>query len=234
MRPFRILMNAVDGGGGGGSPPAPAPPAPLNDPPAQPAVVQLDDATRRAIVADARDSFFAEARRSGLLPTNGNRQPAAAARPESPATPTPASTPSVDPVALRGLDRALTRSGRAPSEAAYRRLERDFTAESPADPDAWLTDYFSGFGTSPTAAPVAAAAAATTPPQLAPIARPAGPPVSDRGAPPPPAVALEQQDLISMSPSDRDALVKLKGGKWFSDALTAQMKANGTRIVVRR
>jgi hypothetical protein len=49
-------------------------------------------------------------------------------------------------------------------------------------------------------------------------------PVSDRGSPPVPRVPLEEQDLMAMSPSDREALLAQKGNKWWHDTLTRQVR----------
>jgi hypothetical protein len=55
-------------------------------------------------------------------------------------------------------------------------------------------------------------------------------PVSDRGAPPPAQVPLEEADIVSMSDSDRTALVKQKGLRWYHDKLASQLKGRSVRL----
>lgn len=93
----------------------------------------------------------------------------------------------------------------------------------PSDVDGVVSNYVSlaGWVTAPTnVAPVAAIAA--QPAQAAPARNER--PVSDRGSPPVSAVPLEEQNVISMTPSDRDALRKLKGDKWFADRVMEASK----------
>lgn len=238
MQLRRILMNAVDKGGGSGAPaptPTPAPgqtpaptPAPTPDPNAAPAGTPqaqgaaLSPEAIAQIAAGVRDGVFAELRKAGVL---GNTNP----KPK----PTPAPAPNGDPNAaatppdiseLRALDRALTRAGRTNlDETAYRRLERSFTEERPANVEQWVTDYFQGFGVP------AAAASAQTPATPAPAGTPAPgapngqPSASDRGAPAAPKLPLEEQNLLTMSDADKQALIKQKGLKFFSELYTKQV-----------
>jgi hypothetical protein len=234
----RILMNAADQGGGAAAPPAggnappaaPAPaPAPASvQPQANGAIVSLDPASIAAIVTTVKNSVFAEARRAGMLP--GEKPKATATEGGA-----PAATPGPDLSKLRSLDRVLGRTGLATSisEMQYARLERDYIAETPDNVEDWVKAYFPGSSgspatpqapASPAAQPAASPAAQSQPqPQNA-------QPVSDRGSPPVPRAPLEEQSLLTMSPSDRDAVRRLKGDGWFSDTLHRQLRDGNVRF----
>jgi hypothetical protein len=252
----RILMQAVDAGGAGGgtgAPPAqpstpaaaPAPPAaPVTPSPAPapgaPAAATLAPELARAV----ENSVNAALRRAGVLGPNG-----ATPQVQPPAATAAGTAPQPDLVQLRALDRALTATGRgaALDEAAYRRLERDFSAEQPPDARTWVDAYFRGFGIVQTAgqpAPAAAtppAGAPTTPPAATPPAAgapvPAGTqppttqPVSNAGGPPAPREQLEGIDLIGASVADREHLLKTKGIKWYTDTMEQQLR--NKRVSVR-
>jgi len=242
----RILMVAVGaspGGGGAAAQPttdlaAPAPaagtpaaaPAAAITPPPTPAQgpAPVDVAQLARAVSD---SVFAELRRAGVV-----KKAAAPAATDTPAA-TPAAQPTQDVGKLRALDRALMSTGlasRLVDDDAYRRIERDFMAESPDDARDWATRYFAGFGVVTPAAPAAtpaAAAAAASPNAAQPASSPAPTPqptnvrpASDAGGPPPPRQHLEDVDLVSASVADREALLKSKGLKWYTDTLHNQMR----------
>lgn len=227
----RILMSAIDAGGGlGGSPLAPAPAQPT-EPPAQPAAAQLDDATRKAIVAEARDSFFAEARRSGLLPSNDK-----STRTRSRETTTETtSIPAIDPVAAISLVGALARAGHTPaSDRAFKRIARAFGEDAPTDVDVWVREYFDDIGVAQKPAPTNAPAQPVAP--QAPATQPTRNdlPVTQRPPPPAAQIPLEDQRILDMSPADRDELVRRKGNEWFSNKVRSEMMATPTRVVLRR
>lgn len=208
MRFARILMNAADASTGSGGAPQPAVPP---EAPAQPAPVTVDDATRKAIVADAANSFFAEARRLGLLNEKKSN------------TPAPKSTTTGDPPAqqtsvnLRSLDRAIARAGRTLSESAYARVESAFASETPSNVEDWLKDYFEGLGiTAPNTGAPSGAPPGTNPTNAI--------PASNGSPPPPPKSPVEERKLIGMPQADVEHLVRTKGVKWFRDRLTAEMR----------
>lgn len=186
------------------------------------------------------DSVFAELRRQGVVGAgNRGRQQAGSGDPPAPAGAAPAAPGSNDIGRLRALDRALNTTGHAQrlNDAAYARLEREYLAESPEDARAWVSSYFEGFGVSPQA-PAAApspAAGPASPAATAQPSQPAGPPAttpqptnqrpaSDAGGPPAPSPHIEDLDLLSATPAQRNELVRTKGLKWFNDRLHAQMR----------
>lgn len=228
MFPFtkRYLMSEADSGSGNGA--AVPPPADTsNVSQAQGDAVTLSRAELDSLiseaaskaVASAKDSIYAEARRT-FTEAAKKSKPTKADEP----APQPASAP--DPTRLRALDRALAKSGHAErlSEAQYKRIERVYLEESPDDASGWVKDYFDGLGVAQPA----------TQPAIATAAAPARPvaehPVSNRGAPPPAQIPIEEIDLVSASESDRAAYIKAKGPKAYVDRLTKQLKGRPVRV----
>lgn len=213
----RILMAEVDAGSGNGA--APTPTEVQADVPqaqgAAPAMSkEMADAIASAVssaVAGVKDSIFAEARRT----FTAQKQPKPTKADDSaPVVAAP------DALKLRSLDRALSKTGLAArlSDSQYQRAEKAFASEDPPDAEAWVTDYFAGFG-GPLSPPATNASPAVAPSQPQ-NARPA----SDRGAPPPAQVPLAEADLITMSDSDRTHLIKEKGNVWYRNQLAKQLK----------
>ncbi len=224
----RILMAEADAPGGSASSGTPVAPADVTPTEPQASAAPAPTVDVNAIVRQALDAQFAELRRSGVI---GGKQPKTKAD-DAPAQPgQQASAPQLDPIKLRALDRSLNRNGIAAdlTPSQYERAERAFAAEAPDDVDSWVKDYFHGWKGAPPAAASAAAPAA-------PAATPAAPkpqtahPVTDRGAPPPSQVPLEEADLVTMSDSDRNALIKQKGVSWYVQQLHKQMKGRPISI----
>ena len=210
----RILMAPVDSGGASSTPPADA--APPSEPQAQGDA--NDPATALAAAEKrGRDAAFAELRRNGAL-----KKSALAAIEGN--TRAPAQASSSDSADLRHLDRAVARTGFGSnlSDAAYKRMERAFAEEKPADSAAWVTEYFEGLG-------VAKPTTASTPPvtNAAPLnARPG----SDAGAPARSQTPLAEQDVLSWTETDVNAFVKTKGVHAFKSLMFDQLRANKTRV----
>lgn len=222
----RILMNQVDASPGNSAPAAP----PASDAPAQAqgATVTLTQADLDAKIAaavdlgfaKARDSFHAEARRA----SEAANKPKPTTKTDSAATPA-----GPDPIRLRSLDRALNKAGLASklTDSQYQRAEKAFASEDPSDVDAWVTDYFAGFGVQQPATPAAQVAA----PQAPAAPKPQNDrPASDRGAPPPSQVPLVEADLMTMSETDRAALLKEKGPVWYRNQLAKQLRGRPISI----
>lgn len=167
-------------------------------------------------VSDAKDSIFAEARRT----FTGSKKDKAPA-PADPATP----TQSADAMRMRALDRALSKHGLADrlSDAQYKRVEKLFVEESPDDAATWVKDYFDGFGVAPSQP-------ATTNQAAQPAKPVAEHPVSNRGAPPPAQVPIDELDLFTASDSDRAAFIKAKGPKAYLAQLQKQGKGRPVRL----
>ena len=203
MRISRILMNAVDSGSGGssaGSAPPSTPPIP-NEVPAQPAPVQLDEATRNAIAQVARDSYHAERRRTEQAPEKKNK-----------------TQPNNDPppsANFRALDRAV--ANRNLSESAYKRLESAFAAENPDNVGEWVKDYFEGFGAT---APNAASATGGGTPNASPGN---AIPASGGSPPPPPKVPVEERKIIGAPQAEVEYLTKTRGVKWVAAKYRAEL-----------
>lgn len=210
----RILLNAADLSPGNGAPVAPAI---VVDPaePAAPTPAATPTVDAKAIAAEVRDSLFAELRRAGIL--EKSKVPAAPKSPDSAGV-------AADPLKLRALDRALTRTGLADklSDTQYRRAERDFVAEDPSDADTWAKDYFHGFSGSP--ATVQPAVSASQPAIAPPAQTPSGPPQSNRGAPPAAKVSLDETPFHKWPQSDRDAYLKEKGSVAYRTKLNESLK----------
>jgi len=212
----RTTAPEADATNGNSAAPAPAPEH-QNEPQAQaaPAITRED---LRAITSEIRDGLFAELRKSGVFDQKKSK-----AAPSADPTSTQ-NTAQPDPIKLRSLDRALAKTGLASrlSDSQYQRAEKMFVAEDPADVDAWVKDVFDGYGV----APPATATAQPTPAPKPQNAQPA----SDRGSPPPSQVPLYEADLMTMSDSDRTALTREKGPRWFRDQLAKQLKGRPMRI----
>jgi hypothetical protein len=173
-----------------------------------------------------RDSIFAEARRTFTEKRTKTKDDAAPATAQNSSTPS-AIDGATERRMMRDLDRHLTKLGLADkiSPTQYARAERDLLAEyaNVNDVGSWVKDYFEGYGAAPTAA---APSSTTQPQQTAP--RQSAPqnerPVTDRGAPPASNSPLAEQDLYSMSDSDRLALIREKGPVWFREKLNRDSK----------
>lgn len=227
----RIFMAELDAGGN----PAPAPTPAVDVPQAQGAAPALSKETADAIAsavttafAGVKDSIFAEARRTFTAQKPG-KAPAAPADPSAPVV-----APTVDPTEerriLRDFDRSLSKLGLSAqiNSGQWTRAESALLAERPDNVEAWAADYFQGFG-------------ATTAPHPAPASQPAPAPLkpqneipaSNRGGPPPSSVPLAEADILTMSESDRAALIADKGYAWFSKRFTDQLKAKGQVVKLR-
>jgi hypothetical protein len=170
------------------------------------------------VVSDAlreqRDSIFAELRRNGVIGKEKSRGGA-----ESKPAPT-------DSIRMRSFDRALARSQHASglTDAAVARLERLYIDEQPDDASQWLGEVLGGMGAGTTSA--------AQPAISAPAPTRSASPVSDGGTPPAPKAPLEERDLLSLSPADRDHIIKQKGVKWYLSKLTEQNK--GKQFPIKR
>ena len=169
------------------------------------------EALKPLITQAVRDAINADARRA----TSG-KQPQPKAKDEGAAP-----APAFDTTRFRELDRAVARAGMAEklSGTAYKRMERAFSNENPDEAEAWVTDYFAGFGVGQTPQPQQQTQNAnpTTP-------APQGQPASDRGAPAAAKTPLEEMNVLEMSAADRDALIKSKGLKFYQERLTASLR----------
>ncbi len=223
----RILMSEVDAGSGNGAV-VPAATQPAEVPQAQGdgtvtlSKSALDElvssaATKAATAAAkaAHDAAYAESRR-----TFQGKQ-AKAKTDDAPQSTALSATD--ERMLLRGLDRELSGLGIKPNSAQYARAERDLLADRPENVSSWAKDYFDGFGAvSP--APVQNQAAPPTP-------KPATEhPISNRGAPPPAQVPLEELDLYTASDADRAAFLRAKGPKAYTDLLKKQGRGRTVRF----
>lgn len=224
----RILMAEADASGGNGAPAPVAAPSDVPAPASGAALSITQDAFDAAIAAavdkgfaKARDSFHAEARRVAAAPKAKTNA----------ADPPPTASPQPDPIKLRKLDRAINSAGVKLTDFAYELAEQAWMSSGDdSDPVAWVKGFSDRLGIS--ASPAATPAPTPSPTNVTPAtpARNAAP-VSDRGSPPVSAVPLEDQNVLSMSPTDREALRKLKGDKWFTDRVNEQLK--GHRVQLR-
>lgn len=198
-----------------------------------PITKEMSDAIAAAVgsaVSGLKDSIFAEARRTF---TQGQKKPAKTETTEQ----EPVAT-HLDIKRARELDRALTRSGYATrvNEMQYQLLEDSFAKSSGVSADEYVKAFFHGWGQEPSApAPTPSQPVNPTQPNVSqpqPSAQPAGPPQSSRGAPTPPRVPLEEQDLVTMSESDRAAYIREKGVRAYSEKLARDLK--GRPIQLRR
>jgi hypothetical protein len=141
-----------------------------------------------------------------------------------PSAPQNAPTTSTD---FRPLDRAVAKTGLGKdlSDAAYKRMERAFAEEKPENSEAWVKDYFDGFGAAgkPTNA--------TTPPP--PAAPQNAHPGSDAGAPARSETPLAERDVLTWTESDVNAYVKQKGVHAYAQLLKHQLRTNRTRVTLK-
>ena len=215
----RILMSEADAGGNSAAA-APAAAVDVSQAQGTPPVIgkEVADAIASAVtsaIAGVKDSIFAEARRTFTAPNK--------AKAKTDEVPAPAASAQPDPIKLRKLDRAITTAGLKPTDLAYELAEKAWMdSGDESDPVGWTKGFFDrlGIGTQVASQPTTAAPAAAVNTATQRTAAP----VSDRGAPPVSAVALEEQNLLAMSPSDREALRRQKGDKWFTDKVLEQSR----------
>lgn len=224
LRIKRHLMAEADQGGASGNPVIPATaPASENVPQAQGAPVvtkEIADFIQSELTkreAEMRDKIFAEARRTFTEKRNKPKD-------ESP-SPAPSAPQQIDPHeerrVLRDFDRTVSRLGLHDkiNPTQWGRAEKALLAERPDDVASWVKDYFEGFGVAPTPAPAQQQAAPAAPP------KPANDhPESNRGGSPPSRAPLVEADLVTMAASDRDALIREKGVRWYHQQLAKQLK----------
>jgi hypothetical protein len=216
----RILMNAADTSPGNGAvpPPAAVPPTTATPAPGAPTPNPLEDlvtrlATQVETLSKSVNSLHATDRRvrEGKPPAKSDDKDGTVPIAD-------------DPSSLLALRDAFDDST---SDLKLTKGQRQLVREAvmakrlhPGDVDGFVTDYVSRAGWTATNAstPSAPAAAAT------PLAPTNDRPASDRGSPPPPKVPLAEADLLTMSDSDRAALIREKGIKWFVEKTRAQGK----------
>lgn len=225
FRIWRHLMNEADGGPATGVQPQAGAPAPK--PQAQGAAPTIDDATRRSLVEEAKNSLFAELRRTGALKKSVERAiDGNGTQVQQPPGEQDAARP--DPTAFRSFDRAMARAGFADklSDAQYKRVERAFLEERPHDVEAWTKDYFAGFTAAPQQAPTTNGSPTTL--NAARSERPA----SDQGAPGRTETPMQEINLIdgSATASDVDRIVARHGVHGLKDMLTRQLRNARVRV----
>jgi hypothetical protein len=227
----RHLMSEVDSGSGTGAAALPSAEPAIVAPQAQGETVTLSRSDLDALVREAskkaadeavttvKDSIYADARRK-FAGSKKDKAPSA----DDAATPAQALTASDERMFLRGLDRELAKLGISPNSAQYARAERDLLADRPDDVSGWARDYFDGWGGAKSAPQPATNQAA------APAKPVAEHPVSNRGAPPPAQVPLEELDLYTATDADRAAFLRAKGPKAYADLLRKQGKGRPVRF----
>jgi hypothetical protein len=112
-------------------------------------VKAIADAVAGSVGTSVKDTVFAELRRTGVLKGSTPKPQATTTAAADPAS---SPNPTIDATAGRRLDRALNRLGFAAhlDDRAYQRVERDFAADSPTDPEAWVREYYGSMGVKPT------------------------------------------------------------------------------------
>lgn len=220
----RTLMSEADSGSGNGAAVPQTSAEPADVPQAQGDTVTLSKSDLAALIAEettkavsaVKDSIYAEARRT-FAGSKKDSKPKAAEEQTQAAAP--------DPTRLRALDRALAKGGFAErlNETQYKRIERQFLEESPDDASHWVSDYFDGFGVAKAQPAQNQAAQPATKPS-------SEHPISNRGAPPPAQVPLEELDLFTATESDRAAFIKAKGMRAYVTLLNKQAKGRPVRF----
>lgn len=216
---LRILRNQEGASPGGGAAPPPA--QQPTTPPAQGAAPLTRD-DLKSFADDVRNGVFAELRRSGVL-ADKPKAKAAAKDDETPNGTT--AQPAADP---RRFDRTMVRLGIGPklSERQMMALERDFLADNPSDPDAFIKQWASDFGIAleqPKPAGTAAAGAQQQGQGQA-QQQTVTQPITARGAPPPSQVPVEEVNLWTCSQADRDAYANKHGASKYFERLREQGK----------
>lgn len=210
IHPKRIFMTEADGSTG-----ASAPVAPAAEPTVEPQAPAASGLTRddvKSMLSEFRNGLFADFRKAG-----GFEKSSKPVKGDEPAA-TSAMSATEERTFLRGVDRAISQLGFEPTAQQYARLERDVLADKPSDVAAYVKDYFPALKGSP----IPAAPAATQAPAVKPA--PANEqPASDRGSPAA-VVPLIERDLVTMSASDRAALIKEMGVAWYRTRLASQLK----------
>lgn len=186
------------------------------------------------IASRAREEGKQSAQRRAEPPKS---QPTASTQHPTAEAPSGLSLADVQRMIAREGDFVTALTGAGLDDDQKRSVRALFVAANPDDVGAWWKDTIEPLKLGKQPAPPATTppVTQTTPQQVSPQetpTQPAVPPVSDRGAPPAPKVPLEEAYLPTMSQSDRDALIKTKGARWYMDQLTKQLR--GKSIDLRR
>lgn len=161
-----------------------------------------------------------EAREAARKEFEALQSQATTTTPKKDAPPNGSAPPSVSATDVQQIiarERAIERASTGLTSSRATRMEEACRAANPSDVAAWCKSYREDMGfdaqtTATTAAPAAPAATAARPP-----------PASDRGSPAATVPPIER-DLVTMSDSDRTALIKEKGLAWYRSQLASQLK----------
>lgn len=237
---FKMLMNAEGTSpGGGGLPAGQGAPASAPAQGSQPGAAVSGDQLQALIdtkvgakLTEFENSFFAKARRAGML---GGKDKSDAVDPPG-GDKAPASTSGITPEEfqrLRKRDRAFERSATEHklTDGQRARMEAALERENPDDVNAWTTSYLTDMG-------IAKAPPAPQPNNggtgMSGASR--GPSISDGGAPGRDGSLAHEGRVWKMTKADVDALVKEKGIQGAAHELRARLKQDlrGVRLTFPR
>lgn len=198
-----------------------------------PEIQALIDAAKTEAAQQAKNAAWAEARRTfeakQQKPTGG--QPPQPKPQEQPASAAP---PATDVRAelnrIRSFEREAGKYGL--SADALETLEEDFNTANPPDPAAWVQKRATAFGWKP-AGQAATPNGNGSPPSGQPASNPVvptGPPVTSRGAPPPAGVPTDDTPIMSLSESDRKALIAKIGDVKYAERMLKEMARDNVRV----
>lgn len=209
-------------------PPAPAPqgqaPSALTITPEIQAAI---DAAARDAATKAHNAAWKQAREKYEKPANGGHQQP----PTPPKQDPPPNGNGQDALAIIALRDAfddaisdLSLSG------AQKKFVRELVMkERPSDVADYVSNFvtLSGWNNKPTPA---APATGSQPAQPANPASPAGPPVTSRGAPPPAGTPTDDTPILSLSESDRKALIAKIGDVKYAERMLKEMARDNVRV----
>lgn len=215
-------------------------PPPNDAPVTQAQLVELLNTWGNQFGQQLHNSVFAQARRAGMLPAEGNgrRAPAApaAGQPTDPGQPAPSQEELLmERIERRGaMDRTLTAQNRQMSEAGRRRMLEALDREAPPDVTAWVNQWFTDLG-QPAASSPPPPPGGSSPPPTNPL--PAGSRPSVTGSVPAPAGSAPSsiRDPYTLSSDDVQTMIRAHGwhntGTQIMDALR---QAPPRRLQIRR
>lgn len=211
-----------------GNPPAAPAPQPSNGAPQiTPEIQALIDAAKAEAAQQATNAAWKQARlKYEKPPVSGGQQPT-----QPPKQDPPPNGNGQDALAIIALRDAFDD---ATSDLSLTGAQKKFVRElvmkeRPSDVADYVSNFvtLSGWNNKPTPA---APATGSQPAQPANPAPPAGPPVTSRGAPPPAGIPTDDTPIMSMSESDRKALIAKIGDVKYAERMLKEMARDNVRV----
>jgi hypothetical protein len=192
---------------------------------AQPDIERIVEEKMRGM----RDRMFADVRRTieAQLGKKAPKQNQPSIQQPEQQTQSPANT-SIDERVRLSTSFARSAGRYELSDSAYARMERAFWAESPENPTAWVKEYAADFGLAEIGKQPQQVAT-QSPTEVNGMDANRRPPVTG-DAPGAAPKYTEDTPVWQLSPSDREALIRTKGGAWYRETVRRQLKSVNVRL----